>query len=444
MANILPFKGIRYNQNIIGDISKVATPPYDVISKEEQEKFLKRNPNNIIRLILGSTKDKNPGEFHTNAAEYFSKWCAEDILVQDALPALYQTTIEYSVNNKKMIRSGIIALAKLEPFDKGVILPHEQTFSKVKSERLDLLKKCHANFSSIFSIYSDPENLIQQKIKESVGDSLPDVDFVDDSGHRHKLWSVTDPLVHGSVSAAMKKKTVFIADGHHHYETALNYRDLVAKNNPSFDSDHPANFIMMYLCGMEDPGLSILPAHRILTGIDPSALNGLIEKCREFFDVTSIPVADGSIDKGVDKLVSALRENAACNIMGVCIKDIEKIYLMKLKPGVMDKKYENELSVSIRNLDVTVLSRLIFKDILDFNQSMLDDENLFSYTTDESEAVKKILSGRSDIAFILNSTKVDQVRRIAKEGKVMPRKSTYFYPKVITGQVMNDLGAAQK
>ncbi len=439
MANILPFKGIKYNQNIIGDISKVATPPYDVISKEEQEKFLNRNPNNIIRLILGSAKDKNPGEFHTNAAEYFSKWCAEDILVQDALPALYQTTIEYSVNNKKMIRSGIIALAKLESFDKGVILPHEQTFSKIKSERLDLLKKCHANFSSIFSIYSDPENLIQQKIKESVGDSLPDIDFVDDSGHRQKLWSVTDPLVHGYVSAAMKKKTVFIADGHHRYETALNYRDLVAKNNPSFDSDHPANFIMMYLCGMEDPGLSILPAHRILTGIDSSTLNGLIEKCREFFDVTSIPVADNSIDKGVDKLVSALRENAACNIIGVCVKDIEKIYLMKLKPGVMDKKYENELSVAIRNLDVTVLSRLIFKDILDFNQSMLDDENLFSYTTDESEAVKKVLSGRSDIAFILNSTKVDQVRRIAKEGEVMPRKSTYFYPKVITGQVMNDL-----
>ena len=439
MANILPFKGIRYNQNIIGDISKVATPPYDVISEEEQDVFLKRDQNNIIRLILGSTKDKTPGDFHTKAAEYFSKWRAENILVQDPLPALYQTTIEYSVNNKKMIRSGIIALAELEPFDKGIILPHERTFSKVKSERLNLLKKCHANFSSIFSIYSDPENLIQEKIKETVGDTLPDIDFVDDSGHRHKMWSVTDPLVHGYVSAAMNKKTIYIADGHHRYETALNYRDLVAKETPSFSSDHPANFIMMYLCSMEDPGLSILPAHRILTGIDSSALNGLVEKCREFFDVTSIPVTRDSINKSVDKLVSALRENAASNIIGVCIKDIEKIYLMKLKPGVMDKKHKNKLSSAIRNLDVTVLSRLIFKDMLNFDQSMLDDKNLFSYTTDESEAVKKVLSEKSDIAFILNSTKVDQVRRIAKEGEVMPRKSTYFYPKVITGQVMNDL-----
>ena len=442
MANIVPFKGIRYNQDIIDDIAKVMTPPYDVISKKEQEKFYNRHPNNIVKLILGSAKNNNVGKFHTKSAEYFNNWLDEDILVQDDAPAFYQTTIEYSLNNKKIIRSGIIALAELEPFEKGIILPHEQTFSKVKAERLNLLKKCHANFSSIFSIYSDSENLIQNRIQKSIGNSLPEIDFVDDFEHRHKLWRIVDPLVHKYVSDIFKKKIIFIADGHHRYETALNYRDWVANNTPGFNSSHPVNFVMMYLCGMEEPGLAILPAHRILTGLRESDLNGLIEKCGQFFDLVSIPVNKDSLEKSVNEMSCALKENALHNILGVCIKNLDKLYVMKLKAGVMEKKYKDELPDAIKNLDVTVLSSLIFKDILNLDQGMLDDENLFSYTTDTLEAVKRVVKEKSDITFILNPTRIEQISRIAKEGQIMPRKSTYFYPKVITGQVLNSLMSA--
>ncbi|MBW1759394.1 MAG: DUF1015 domain-containing protein, partial [Deltaproteobacteria bacterium] len=260
MAKIIPFKGILYNPTQVDNMVDVVAPPYDVISPEEQEKLHDRHPNNVVRLILGKTSENDTPDNnrHTRAANYFNKWCSEDILSQDKCPAFYLTIVEFSLGNKRIIRYGLIALVGLEPFEKGIILPHEKTFSKVKSERLELMKLCKANFSQIFSLYSDQSGILNS-LKDAVADTQPDIDFVDDKGERHKLWRITDAAVHQHVSDAMKEKRLFIADGHHRYETALNYRDWVAKNNPDFNADHPANYIMMYLCSMEDPGLIVFP-----------------------------------------------------------------------------------------------------------------------------------------------------------------------------------------
>ena len=438
MANVVPFKGIHYNFDKISNMADVVAPPYDVISKEQQEMFHKKHPNNIVRLILGRTHVNGGEDHHTRAANFFNTWLSESVLIRDNRPAIYRTTIEFSMQDRPMVRHGMIALVGLEPFDKKVVLPHETTYSKVKSERLGLFKKCHANFCSIFSIYSDPDQRVETILKNQTAGKAPDMDFVDDEGHVHKLWRITDPYAQSCMGDEMMEKTIFIADGHHRYETALNYRDWVSENDPHFDSRHPANYVMMYLCSMEDSGLIILPAHRILKGIPEHQRFEFIQTCRKYFEIISIPCGE-NLQKAKNKFSEALRSNLSKNIIGVCIRDIPELYLMTLKQDIMEKMFGNELSEAIRQLDVTVLTRLVFMEVLGFDQNSLDDESLIAYSIRESDAIDDAISGKGDMSFILNPTKTEQVRRIAEEGQKMPRKSTYFYPKVITGQVINSL-----
>ncbi|MCD6185845.1 MAG: DUF1015 domain-containing protein, partial [Deltaproteobacteria bacterium] len=215
MAEIVPFRGILYNPDKISNLAEVVTPPYDVISENECNQYHKANPYNIIRLILGKKDKDDTGKegCHARAADFFQKWLADDILIQDKSPAFYVTTIEFPLENKTVTRYGLTALVRIEPFDKGVILPHEKTFSKVKSERLGLLQKCHANFSSIFSLYSDPQDKILDCLKNALSNKSPDMDFMDDKGSRHKLWRITDRTLHEYITDVMKNKKLFIADG---------------------------------------------------------------------------------------------------------------------------------------------------------------------------------------------------------------------------------------
>ena len=439
MAEIVPFRGILYNPDKISNLAEVVTPPYDVISENECNQYHKTNPYNIIRLILGKKDKDDTGKegCHARAADFFQKWLADDILIQDKSPAFYVTTIEFPLENKTVTRYGLTALVRIEPFDKGVILPHEKTFSKVKSERLGLLQKCHANFSSIFSLYSDPQNKILDFLKNAVSNKSPDMDFMDDKASRHKLWRITDRTLHEHITHAMKNKKLFIADGHHRYETSLNYREWISGNNPDFNSEHPANFVMMYLCSMEDPGLIILPAHRVLAGLADTELSSVIKKCDDYFDIITIPYGNGEKEKAKHDFISTLKANSSENVLGVCMKNSPELFVLTLKPQIMENLFSENLPVVIRNLDVTVLTNLVLAKILGFDQTQLDDEKLFSYTTDYSEAIDVVASGKADITFILNSTLISQVKQIAEKGFAMPRKSTYFYPKVITGQVLN-------
>jgi len=440
MAEVIPFRGVLYNPRKIDDMADVVAPPFDVISEQEQIQFHERHPQNIIRLTLGKITENDTPEDnrYTRAAECFKRWFVDDIILLDKDPAFYLTSMEFSFEGNRVTRYGLIALIRLEPFEKGIILPHERTFSKVKSERLELMKTCHANFSPIFSLFSDEENRIGNKLMHVAQNKSADIVFTDKTEQKHRLWRISDNSDHQYISDALKDKKIFIADGHHRYETALNYRNWLSTQASNFNGNHPANYVMMYLCSMEDSGLIILPAHRMLNEVPVEKRESLIQKAKKYFDIITLPYNDNS-KENLSQFVSILKSNASKHCIGVCMKDCQELYLFTLKPGVMDNMFGDELPEVIRNIDVTVLTRLIFMELLGFDQVRLDNEKLIAYSSIAEDAVNAVFAGRHDIAFILNPTKIQQVRDIANAGLIMPRKATYFFPKVITGQVMNSL-----
>ena len=440
MAEVIPFKGILYNTRMINDLADVVAPPFDVISEQEQIQFHERHPQNIIRLTLGkiTENDTSTDNRYTRAAECLNRWFSDDIILLDEKPAFYLTSMEFSFEGNRVTRHGLIALIRLEPFEKGIILPHERTFSKVKSERLELMKTCHSNFSPIFSLFSDEENRIGNRLMHVVHNKSADIVFTDKTEQKHRLWRITDNSVHQFISDALKDKKIFIADGHHRYETALNYRNWLSTQASNFNGNHPANYVMMYLCSMEDSGLIILPAHRMLNEVPVEKRESLIQKAKKYFEIITIPY-NGNSKENLSQFISILKSNASKHCIGVCMKDCQELHLFTLKPGIMENMFGDELPEVIRNIDVTVLTRLIFMELLGFDQARLDNEKLIAYSSIAEDAVNAVFAGRHDIAFILNPTKIQQVRDIANAGLIMPRKATYFFPKVITGQVMNSL-----
>lgn len=435
MARILPFQGIHYNPDKIESFSDVTTPPYDVISEAKQNEYHARHPNNIIRLILGKTTESDSSENnpHTRAAGFYREWLSKGILKKSETPALYLTAVDFPLGSQTVRRYGLIAKVRLEPFEKKIILPHEKTFSKVKSERLGLMKHCHANFSPIFSLYMDSENILNRLISAST-DVPGEMDFTDDSGHRHLLWRFADPDLHQWVEKAFEGKTLFIADGHHRYETALNYRNWLNETKPGLSETHPSNFIMMSLVSMSDPGLVILPAHRIISGIQPDTMENFLGKAGNFFEISNISNGSG----GASSLMAQLNSNVESHQLGVVLKHPRGIYLFSLKPGVMDNLFSEE-PAALRHLDVTILTRLILMELIGFDQQSLDNEKSITYSSKDMEAIDAVRSGNCDMSFILRPTRIEQVQKVAEEGLIMPRKSTYFFPKVLTGQVLRDL-----
>jgi uncharacterized protein (DUF1015 family) len=347
--------------------------------------------------------------------------------------------MEFSFEGNRVTRYGLIALIRLEPFEKGIVLPHERTFSKVKSERLELMKSCHANFSPIFSLFSDEENRIATKLMHIAQNKSADIVFTDKTEQKHRLWRITDNSDHQYISDALKDKKIFIADGHHRYETALNYRDWLSTHTSNFNGNHPANYVMMYLSSMEDSGLIVLPAHRMLNEVPVEKRESLILKAKKYFDIITLPYSDDQHKENLSQFISILKSNDSKHCIGVCLKDCPELHLLILKPGIMENMFGGEMPEVIRNIDVTVLTRLIFMELLGFDQARLDNEKLIAYSSIAEDAVNAVFAGRHDIAFILNPTKIQQVRDIANAGLIMPRKATYFFPKVITGQVMNSL-----
>lgn len=438
MARILPFKGILYNKDKVGTLSDVVAPPYDVISEKKQQVLYDRHENNVVRLILGKINDDDTPENnrHTRAAAFFNTWLDSGVLVRDDVPALYLNALSFTVEGKTVTRYGLIAQVMLETFDKKIILPHEQTFSKVKSERLSLMKICKANFSQIFSIYSDQSGILDT-LKKAVDGVAPAIDLVDDAGERHRLWKITDTAAIGAVVDKMADKKLFIADGHHRYETALNYREFLRETDPGFSDTHPANAIMMYLTSMEDPGLTIFPTHRLLNRVDAQALGGLLDNAKAYFDVETLPMADDAGASLAD-FRKALKSDPDQVRLGVLVKNKKAYHVFTLKPDVMDKTFPS-IHPALRKLDVTVLTHLVLIHLLGLTQAALDEEKLISYTESDRHAVEAVLEGQCEAAFILNSTRMSQVQDIAESGQTMPRKTTFFYPKALTGLVINTL-----
>ncbi|RJP93985.1 MAG: DUF1015 domain-containing protein [Desulfobacteraceae bacterium] len=440
MAEVQPLQGILYNIDTIKNISDVVTPPYDVISEKERDVFYKRHPNSIIRLDKGKPADTdtdadNP---HTRAAAYFQTWLRDHVLIQDEEPAFYLTSLEFDVDGQAMARYGLIGRVNIEPFEKGIVLPHEKTFSKVKTERLALIKASHANFSQIFSIFSDESDIIGW-LKNSVATMPPVYDFIDDTGHRHQLWRITDPTILRKVTGSFKEKKLFIADGHHRYETALNYKKWLIETGVDVSADHPASYTMMYLSAIQDPGLVILPTHRLVTRVPENSRADFLKAAAIYFDMEHFAFDSSDLTQTQKQFRQAMAATAGQNKIGVFMKDRPSYTILSLRPDMMNRTFGDEIDPLLKELDVTVLTRLILGTILEFTDAMLDDETVINFTSSDVKAITAITTGTHDMAFMLNPTTNRQVQGIAEKGLIMPRKSTYYFPKAISGLVMRSL-----
>ncbi len=442
MAILAPFKGITYNFHSKPDMSRLVTPPYDVISEDEQEEFYQADPHNIIRLILGKneTGDSDENNVYTRAADYFKKWESEEIFIRADQPCIYLTSLTYDPGNGESPRTrwGIVALIKIEDEGSGVILPHEKTFSAHKDDRLKLIRACDAQFSQIFGLYEDPDNEIIDLCKNEAGSTLQ-IAFDLKDNTKHGMWSLKSPSLFKKVSEIMTEKPIFIADGHHRYETSRNFRNILRKKYGTGPSDKPYEYVMMYLSNMNDEGLTILPSHRLIKSAPDFENELFLEKLKEWFNITGLPFTGTDISQGCievkKELEQAGRENT---VMAFYRHRSEKIYLLSLKPDARGKMGAGT-HPALRELDVLVLSKFVLQKALGFSKADLDNSEIFHYQSNMEKAILEVESGNFKMTFLLNPTKIEQVIEIAGNSLVMPRKSTYFYPKVLTGLVLNKI-----
>ncbi|MFC1494820.1 DUF1015 domain-containing protein [Thermodesulfobacteriota bacterium] len=441
MAIVAPFMGLTYNFNKIGNLGDLITPPYDVITKEEQEGYYQAHPNNIIRLELGNKKkgDSDWDNRYTRAADYIKRWESEDILIQADQNSIYLTSHSYDPGNGEgtRIRWGFISLVKIEDEGSGVILPHERTFSAHKDDRLKLLRACFTQLSQVFGLYDGADKGILKELKKFI-DEPPVVSFEFKDGTGHKMWQITDTGTIKKVIDAMADKSIFIADGHHRYETSRNYRNLMrARHGKGPNKQY--EYVMMYLTDMGDHGLTILPSHRLVKKCVGFESDNFLKKIDNWFRVEKMHMPVNGKESYIGAIKKALesREKENTSFVFHCSKN-NGYYLLTLRNGIMDQEGEN-LHPALRELDVIVLSRLIFQKSLGFTKDDLDNDSLFHYNSNTASTISLVDSGKYEMAFLLNPTKIEQVQEIARNSLIMPRKSTYFFPKVLTGLVFNKI-----
>ncbi|MBU4262676.1 MAG: DUF1015 domain-containing protein [Proteobacteria bacterium] len=447
MAKIVPFRGLRFNPEKIDRMEDVVTPPYDVIDEKAQAALLSKNPYNMIQLDLTKHAGVAPAAGrYEGAKNLFDRWQEECVLIRDKEPAIYLYHIRYNLpNGRTFTRKGLVCLVGLAEFDQGIVKPHEKTFRSVTDDRLKLIDTCQAQFSQVFSIYSDENGEIMAAL-EGGCPKEPLYSVEDQDGCRHTLWAVTDPQVLAKISAAFQDKPLYIADGHHRYTTALQLREMMAKRQGSVAEDSPYNHVMMYLCPMEDPGLSVLPTHRLVYLPEKTGADELVARMGEYFDIEE--VGGGSRETLIEQVLGRMEEKEEQQtVFGMYEPKADRCFLLSLKPGVMAGAVGHELPPALQELDVVVLSDLVVERLLGLSHERCDNEGLIAYYSDPDNALDSAVKvaaqngDRSPILFLMNHTPVAQVKKIADEDLIMPHKSTYFYPKILTGLLINRLVA---
>ena len=439
MANLTPFRGVLYDPTVVKDIANVVAPPYDIIDAGYQKALYERHPNNVIRLELGMDQpgDSPQNNRYTRAAASLQEWLKSGALRRDAEPSLYLYMIEYRPPSNEAATpiktlKGFFSTVELEEFGTGRIFPHENTRSAAKADRLHLLDACHANFSAIFSLYSDPDNRVMQLLEKSVDSKTPRLDFQDDTGLRQRLWSIRDPAVVQAVHDLMQPKPLFIADGHHRYETSLRYRQLRreqdAAGRATQSSLQPYESVLMLFSALEDPGLTVLPTHRVLTHAlpGPDTVKAVLEAA---FEIVEIPFQPSEKDAR-SRLLSMLREQGQSGtVFGLAIRDAPAYFLLSLRPNRQPPATASERD----KLDVSILQQEIVGKLC----ASGTEQEAIVYTKDDHEALDLVQQRNATGALLLNATKVGEVRAVAASGGRMPHKSTYFFPKPLTGLVIN-------
>jgi len=447
MAKIMPFRALRFSPEKIDRMEDVVTPPYDVIDEKAQVALLSKNPYNMIQLDLTKHAGVAPAAGrYEGAKKLFDHWQEEGVLIRDSDPAIYLYHIRYNLpNGRTFTRKGLVCLVGLVEFDQGIVKPHEKTFRSVTDDRLKLIDACQAQFSQVFSLYPDENGEIMAALEGGCPNE-PLYAVEDQDGCRHTLWAVTDRQVLAKISASFQDKSLYIADGHHRYTTALQLREMMSKKLGSVAENSPYNHIMMYLCPMEDPGLSVLPTHRLVYFPGQLSADDLVGRMQDYFDIEEI--GGGSRETLIEQVLGRMDEKPEQQtVFGMYEPKSDRCFLLSLKPGVMDEAVGHELPPALQELDVVVLSDLVVERLLGLSHERCDNEGLIVYYSDPDDALDNAVKvaaqngGRSPVLFLMNHTPVAQVKKIADENLIMPHKSTYFYPKILTGLLINRLVA---
>ena len=432
MPEIQAFRGIRYNLGQVGSLSDVVAPPYDVINPDFQEELYKKHPCNVVRLILNRMEpsDDEASNRYTRAGRFFKSWKDEGVLFEEPDPAIYVYHQEFEALGQTFVRRGFMARVKVQRFGEGMIFPHEQTMSKAKADRLMLTAVCKANMSQVFGLYPDETCDVQQALDAAIADKTPLV-AVDHLGVTHRMWPVTDVAVIATVTGMMGPKPIFIADGHHRYETACNYRDQVYDSG-FLSPDHPANYVMMQCVAMDDPGLAVLPTHRLLPGVPEMDSTELAEKVGDLFTTREAGQGPAAANEVWEDIETADRQDT----LALYTKKDDRWTILQLTDAGRDKM--DQVAVDRdpvwRQLGVSILHRLVIETLIS-----PDREVQPKYVHLVEEVVEGIQSGEYPLAALVMPATVDHIRQISMAGERMPAKSTYFYPKLLSGLVFNPL-----
>ncbi len=414
MADLRPFRAVRYDRSRVGDLAAVVAPPYDVISAEQRRRLCDRSPYNAVRLILNPEADP-----HAAAARELRGWRETGILVQDREPAFYFYSQTFTVSAAgSQRRDGIIGVMRLEDFASGGVRPHERTFEGPKADRLLLTRACRANLSPIFGLVSC-RDLVLRELAAAALRAPADVDIAADDGVRHQLWRVADTAFAARWADVAREEPVVIADGHHRYETALAYRNEMRKAEPAAGRDAPFEFVLACISNTEEPGVLVLPTHRVLPAVRAGDVERVLTELGEIFAATSYPVRERA------RFLAELDGGAAR--IGCVLPDALTVLTLRADPGrVLGARRPEVRGQAVVLLHDLVLSRLAHGPV--------------EFTHDDGEALAAVASGRAGAAFLVRAPTAKELRAVCLAGETLPEKSTYFYPKLLTGLVFHALG----
>lgn len=442
MPQTTPFAALRYNLDHVGNLSDVIAPPYDVIDPQLQDELYKRHPANVIRIILNRQEPGDDADQkYERAAKFVEQWKSEGVLMREEKPAYYVYHQQFEHEGNLINRRGFMGRVRLQPFGEGNIYPHEETHPKAKVDRLKLTTATKQNNSQIFGLYPDPNNDVITLL-DAATEGVTPLDSTDHLGVKHILWPVTDESVAARVSELMEDRPMFVADGHHRYETACNYRDQVTQESGGISDDHPANFVMTMLVGMSDPGMIVLPTHRLLRGTPNFSSAEIIEKLAGTF---KCEVIDGGLD-AADQVWATMESADDQSILGLYAVTDQKWLICKALEGAKTRIQELAASQSEdwRGLGVSLLHRLVIDDLLGCKGHpkptyVHEVSELLDGLRGEGSQAESDSDEPYTLAALVMPAKLEHVEAISLLKERMPAKSTYFYPKLLSGLTFNPL-----
>jgi uncharacterized protein (DUF1015 family) len=438
MANLFPFRAYRYDKKKV-KLDKVITQPYDKINSDLQEEYYKRDPHNAVRILLGKDMigDNDLCNNYTRAHCYFWHMVQNGVMTRDDKPAFYVYHQEYKVEGKKVVRKGFIGLGEVEPFG-GNVKAHEKTLDAPKADRFNLMSATHTTQGQIFMLYSDPKLKVNEALDKAIAGKAPAMQLKDDYGETHKLWAVTDPKVIKQVQKYNKSSKLFIADGHHRYETGVNYYNAMKEKGIEKIGNENIQNLMMTFVNIDDPGLVVLATHRLIHSLKKFDKESFLGKLEKYFNVEEIPFKGGE-DKARKNLYKKMDDQAETgHALGIFFKGDKKLYYIELKNELLAlKAIKGKHSAAYKKLDVSVLHSIILDRMLGVGDRELKAQTNVKYARYRDSAIDRVKKENFQIAFLLNPTKVHEVKDIADRNERMPQKSTDFYPKLLSGLTIN-------